>query len=265
MLHSEARNPRFVNILSYILLSFPVSYILVLGTFHNLTAAKMAAIVFSFYYIAHSVFAVITGLALKKMKPFAWHFYVFHSFVMIVAQFVITYRYSEAHIREIPLSLICITIFGLLAFLKLELRVPYFSPKIAWWESDPRYKISVPVQMTSADHFYKGDIMDISSSGCFIKTKDPLKVDQSILIKFSLFDHKFECNGKVVWRTESGVTHPKGVGIKFNSLSKQCQADLKDTVKKLKSLSRKFKDIRAEEKTDSIERKVKALAAQKKA
>jgi Tfp pilus assembly protein PilZ len=265
MLHSEARNPRFVNILAYILLSFPVSYILVLGSFHNLTASKMAAIVFSFYYILHSIFAVFTGLALKKMKPFAWHFYVFHSFVMIVAQFVITYRYSEAHIREIPLSLICVTILGLLVFLKLELRVPYFSPKIAWWESDPRYKISVPVEMASADHFYKGDIMDISYTGCFIKTKDPLKVDQSILIKFSLFDHKFECNGKVVWRTESGVTHPKGVGIKFNSISKQSQADLKDTVKKLKSLSRKFKDIRAEEKTNSIERKVKALAAQKKA
>jgi uncharacterized protein (TIGR02266 family) len=142
--------------------------------------------------------------------------------------------------------------------------VPYFSPKIAWWESDPRYKISVPTQMTCSDHFYKGDIMDISASGCFIKTKDPLKVDQVVQIKFSLFDHKFDCEGRVVWRTESGVTHPKGVGVRFLGLEKDVNADLRQTVKKLRTLSRKYKDLRDEEKTVTMERKVQALISQRK-
>lgn len=264
MLHSEARNPRFINFLAYVLWSFPLTYIVMLGAFYNLPMARMASIVFSFYYIAHSVLAVFTGFALHRMRPYAWHFYVFHSFAMAVAQFVVAYRYGENHVVEIPLAFVNICILGLLLFLKKELRVPYFSPKIAWWESDPRYKISVPAQMTCSDHFYKGDIMDISSSGCFIKTKDPLKVDQVIQIKFALFDHKFDCHGRVVWRTESGVTHPKGVGVKFTSLDKKVQGELRDTVKKLKSLSRKFKDIRAEEKTATIERKVQALVSQRK-
>lgn len=264
MLQSEARNPRFINFLAYLLWSFPVSYIMLLGTFYNLPLARMASILFSFYYIAHSVLAVFTGFALYRMRPYAWHFYVFHSFAMSVAQFVVAYRYGENHVVEIPLSLVNLGIIGLLLVLKKELRVPYFSPKIAWWESDPRYKISVPTQMTCSDHFYKGDIMDISSSGCFIKTKDPLKVDQVIQIKFALFDHKFDVHGRVVWRTESGVTHPKGVGVKFTQLDKKMQGDLRETVKKLKSLSRKFKDIRAEEKTVTMERKVQALVSQRK-
>lgn len=264
MLQSEARNPRFINFQAYLLWSFPLTYILVLGTFYNLPIARMASIFFSFYYIAHSIFAVFTGFALHRMRPYAWHFFVFHSFVMLVAQFVVAYRYAENHVVEVPLTLISLVILGMVLFLKMELRVPYFSPRIAWWESDPRYKISVPAEMTSSDHFYRGDIMDISSSGCFVKTKDPIKVDQPIKIKFSLFDHKFECSGRVVWRTETGVTHPKGVGVKFSVMSRKEQAHLKDTVKKLKRLSRRFKDMRAEENANTMEQKVRALISERK-
>jgi hypothetical protein len=60
------------------------------------------------------------------------------------------------------------------------------------------------------------------------------------------------------------VTHPKGVGVRFTTLDKQVQSDLRETVRKLKSLSRKFKDIRTEEKAANMERKVQALVSQRK-
>lgn len=261
---SEARNPRFVNCLAYILWSFPLTYVPLLGTFYNLPLERMASIFFSFYNVAHSTVAIVTAFALYRMRPYAWHFYVFHSLLMLVEQFYVGIRYGQSNFVIVPLTFSTIIILTVLYILKLELRVPYFSPKIAWWESDPRYKISVPAQMTCSDHFYRGDIMDISASGCFIKTKDPMKVDQVVQIKFSLFDHKFECNGRVVWRTESGVTHPKGVGVRFIGLEKNVHADLRDTVKKLKTLSRKYKDLRAEEKAAAMESKVQALISQRK-
>lgn len=264
MLRSEARNPRFVNFLAYLLWSFPITYIFVLGTFYNLPGSTMLRIFFSFYYITHSLLAVFLGFALYRMRHYAWHLYFVHSVLLVVEQVVIAYGYSENHIREIPLVLMCAGISGLLLALKFELRVPYFSPKIAWWESDPRYKISVPADMTCSDHFYRGDIMDISSSGAFIKTKDPLKVDQVVMIKFSLFDHKFECEGRVVWRTETGVTHPKGVGVRFMGLNRGLQGDLRETVKKLKSLSRRYNDLRKEEKATVMEQKVQSLMSQRK-
>lgn len=262
MAQSEALNPRSINFIAYVLWSFPLSYILMLGTFYNLPFARLITIFFSFAYLAHSLLAVFTGFALYKMKPYAWHIFVFHSFIMIGEQVWISYTIAENHIVEIPLIFVTLAILSLVLLVKTELRVPYFSPKIAWWESDPRYKISVPAQMTSSDHFYKGDIMDISSSGCFIKTKDPLRVDQSIQIKFALFENKFECSGRIVWRTESGVTHPKGVGVRFIGLNKPTQSELQKTVKKLKNLSKKYQDLRAEEKASTIEKKVQALFSQ---
>lgn len=264
MPQSEARNPKLITFFSYALWSFPLSYILLIGTFYNLTFSTMVSLFFSFFYLAHSVIAVITGFALYRMRPWAWHFYIFHSLLMIAEQFYLAKKVAENHIVEIPLFFVTLFILIAIWLLKSELRVPYFSPKIAWWESDPRYKISVPVEMTTADHFYRGDIMDISASGCFIKTKDPLKVDTMITVKFALFDHKFDCTGRVVWRTESGVTHPKGVGVRFTGLPKNVQVNLKSTVKKLKTLSRKFKHLRAEEKVTNMERKIQALLSERK-
>jgi hypothetical protein len=261
---SEARNPRVINFLAYVLWSFPLTYVLLLQTFYSIELQDVFTIFFSLYNLVHSVIAVATGFALYRMKPYAWHFYCIHSFLMIVEQFYVGLRFGHSPILAVPLAFTTASLLGALYVLKSELRVPYFSPKIAWWESDPRYKISVPTQMTCSDHFYRGDIMDVSASGCFIKTKDPLKVDQIVQIKFSLFDHKFECNGRIVWRTESGVTHPKGVGVRFVGLEKGVYADLRETVKKLRSLSRKYKDLRTEEKAATMERKVKALISQRK-
>ena len=259
MKHSEAINPRVINIFAYSLWSFPLTYILILGTFYNLPLNKIMGIFFSLYYVLHAILAVVTGFALHRMQPYAWHIFLFHSFLLFVEQFYVALTLAENNHVEIPLIFNCLVILASIYLLKLELRVPYFSPQIAWWESDPRYKISVPVHMTCSDHFYSGEIMDISASGCFIKSKESIKVDQVIHVKFSLFDQKFDCDGKVVWRTESGVTHPKGVGIKFIGLEKKRQSQLRETVKKLKNLSKKFKNMRAEEKASTIERKVQHL------
>ncbi len=264
MQKSEAVNPKAVNLVAYALLSFPLSYVIALGAFYNLPIAKMVSIFFDLQYILHSAIAVFNGWSLHKMRPYAWHLFVFNCALLIAEQFYVAYTLAENNTVEIPLifsvAIILITLFTM----KAELRVPYFSPRIAWWESDPRYKISVPAQMTSLDHLYQGEIMDISANGCFIKSKAPLKADMMIHVKFALFDQHFSCEGKIVWQTESAVTHPKGVGIKFVNLDRKNQISLRETVKKLRNLSAKFKNIRKEEKAVSIEQKVQNLIAQRK-
>jgi uncharacterized protein (TIGR02266 family) len=261
---SETVNPRAINFMAYALFSFPLTYILVIGAFYNLPWDKIGRIFFSVYYIVHSLIAIFAGWSLHKMKPFAWHLFLFHAFLLSVEQCYLAYFYAENYHVGIPLAFSQLMILVAVLFLKSELRVPYFSPRIAWWESDPRYKISVPVHMTSQNHYHEGEIMDISSGGCFIKSKAPLLTDDVVNVSFALFDHQFTCAGKIVWRTESAVTHPKGVGIKFLNLSKQTQAELKRTVKKLKKLSSKFQKQRKEERASSFQQKVENLVSQKK-
>lgn len=261
---SEAINPRIVNLFAYLLWSFPLTYVLVLGALYNLPFHKMAAMPFSNSYLAHSALAVGTGFALYRMKSYAWHLFILHCLLTVGEQFYVAFTLAENYHVQIPFALVCLVVVISLFLLKLEFRVPYFNPKIAWWESDPRYKISVPAQMTSSDHFYQGEIMDIGAGGCFLKSKENLRMDQLIHVKFSLFEQNFDCAGKIVWRTDSGVTHPKGVGVRFLGLDKKNQIALRMTVKKLKSLSRKYRHLRHEEKASTMERKVQRLLSQRK-
>lgn len=264
MPRSEAINPKTINFFAYALWSFPLTYILVLASLYNLPLEKVSKIFFSVYYILHSLLAVGTGVALIKMRPYAWHLFLFQSFLLAVEQIYVAAVMAENYHVGVPLVFALTSILIAILLLKMELRVPYFSPRIAWWESDPRYKISVPVQVSSQDHFHEGEIMDISVGGCFIKTQAPLKIDDSIHVKFSLFEHHFTCLGRIVWRTESAVTHPKGVGVRFLAINKKQNADLKATVKKLRSLSQKIQRQRREEKVLNFERKVENLLADRK-
>lgn len=264
MPRSEAINPKAITLIAYAHFSFPLTYVMILGALYNLPLGKMLAIGFSVYYLIHTLIAIFTGWALYHMRPYAWHIFVFHCLILSGEQFYLALSQAENFYPQIPLAvslgLILLTFF----IVKWELRVPYFNPRIAWWESDPRYKISVPAQMTSQDHFYQGEIMDISANGCFIKSKAPIHVDQIIHVKFALFDSTFSCDGKIVWQTEGAVTHPRGVGVRFLNLDNKNQLLLRDTVKKLKSLSLKYKNLRKEEKVSSIERKVETLLAGRK-
>ena len=264
MPRSEAINPKTINVYAYILWSFPLTYIIVLASLYNLPLEKVGKIFFIVYYILHSLIALGTGAALFKMRPFAWHLFLFHSFLLAVEQVYLAAYMAENYHVGVPLVFALLSILISVLVLKMELRVPYFSPKIAWWESDPRYKISVPVEVSSQDHYHEGEIMDISVGGCFIKTQAPLKIDDTIHVKFSLFEHHFTCVGKIVWRTESAVTHPKGVGVRFMSIDKRQHADLKSTVKKLRSLSQKIQKQRREEKVLNFERKVETLLSERK-
>jgi len=264
MSYSNAINPKAINLIAYAHLAFPFAYVMALGAFYNLPLTKMMEILFSFVYLAHSVLAVFIGWSLLRMRPYAWHIFVLHCALLVAEQFYVTLKYAENYYIEIPLIFSLSLIMLVFFIVKMELRVPYFNPKIAWWESDPRYKISVPTNMSSQDHLYHGEIMDISTHGCFIKSKAPLKADQIIHVKFSLFDLQFSCDGKIVWQTEGAVTHPKGVGVRFLNLERKNQNILRDTVKKLKNLSMKYKNIRKEEKATSIERKIETLMAAQK-
>jgi hypothetical protein len=128
-----------------------------------------------------------------------------------------------------------------------EIRVPYFFPRIRWWESDPRYKLSVQTKVAREDKTeLEGEIMDLSLSGCFVKTHAYFVPDELVTLDFSLFERSLRCSGRVVWRSESTVTHPKGIGVKFEALNKETIYCLKQAVQKLKKLARVYSQLTRE-------------------
>ena|SRR3989344_4653046 len=258
MAQSAVAKSRILKAIIYLHWAAPMGYIIGLAAFYNLPWPTAVEILFDFYYIGRSAFSVWVGCVLYQSKPWAWHVYLINAMIMAAEQFYFGLVLADTHLVY-PSIFVALSVIATGVFLvKIEFRVPYFSPQIPWWESDPRYKISVPVQLTSKERFFTGEIMDIGATGCFVKTKADFTVDDSISLRFSLFEKEFICKGKVMWNTESALTHPKGVGVRFFDMPKDDFASFKNTVKKLRGVSKKLRQDRREEKVSSFEKKLRA-------
>jgi len=225
-----------LKLFAWLWISFPFLYLAICLSFFELDFGGVLKIVLSPWYWFVSVTAVAAGLGLLQIRWYGWYLFLFSSFTTIYQTAIALTYYSSAE-NKFPVFAVYAVFQLLLVYLiAREVRVPYYFPRIRWWESDPRYKLSIPTRIEKNAEIYNGDIMDLSMSGCFIKTREYFLPDDSVTLEFSLFEKTISCAGKVVWRTESTVTHPKGIGVKFSVLDRDTSTALKQATHKLRKL-----------------------------
>ncbi|MCB0412990.1 MAG: PilZ domain-containing protein [Bdellovibrionales bacterium] len=111
------------------------------------------------------------------------------------------------------INLILITYYLLPAVRRI-----YFDERLRWWQSLPRYKVSIPAQIDKDGQPVLCYIRDLSEGGAFIQVDSDLKIDDSITILFNVFSKDVSLEGKVV-HVRNGDT--KGIGIQFEKNKSQ--------------------------------------------
>ena len=100
----------------------------------------------------------------------------------------------------------------------------------------PRVLLRALVDYESEDTFLYDYSKDLSQGGLFIQTDKPLKVNETIDLKFSLPDiaKVFEVKGQVRWvNPESVGGLMKGMGIAFQELSPEDKKLIQNYVLKM--------------------------------
>lgn len=233
---------RFLKTVAMVYLAFPVVYLVLVTLLFKIPAQKLASILLSPFYYLVSILAVTAGFGLWEMRRWSWHVFLFTSFLIAYCNAIIATSYgSTGHPWE-AFAISCLVVLFFTLRVAREVRVPYFLPKIRWWESNPRYRTHIPAELAHADSLedqtFSADIVDLSVKGAFVKIREDFKVGDVLELKFSMFGLKAEVIGTVVWCPQSAVTHPKGIGLKFGSMPRA-------TRKTLKILDRRLKRIRA--------------------
>lgn len=140
-------------------------------------------------------------------------------------------------------------LFFLFFILIPNLRKIYFNPKIRWWESRPRFKISTEVKLHSNNGMYNGRMLNFSDGGLFLENSKPLKQDEIYQLEFEIRGINFNLLGKVV----HGNVEKCSYGIQFHelniiqkkeleNLSDQLLKDKVEEVRVLKPWQEDFKD-----------------------
>ncbi len=87
---------------------------------------------------------------------------------------------------------------------------------------EPRAPVAVEVHYRSAQEFLSAYTVNISGGGIYIKTKEPLPLNRTVHIRFTLpgIARVFDLHGLVVWTNPhpSRSSFPSGMGIKFENL-----------------------------------------------
>lgn len=227
-------------------MSFPISFIAIAAVLFDVPARSCMSVLLSPSYLVLSLLAVLVGYGFWEMKRWSWYFFVVTNILIAYLCAVVASDYGETHYRVATFAFSLLMIAGLTYRVASEIRVPYFFPKIRWWESDPRYRLSVPVKLIRLNNGepVAADILDLSMGGCFLKLRNDLAQDEKIRVEFTVFQIPVSCEGTIVWRTRSTVTHPKGVGVKFLEIEKSQKRGLKLIHRRLKRITQFYKRAR---------------------
>lgn len=209
-------------------LFFPVIYLLLAAVFFDMSGSHLLSVLLSPFFYILTFWAILTGYGFWEMRRWAWYTFIFTNILITYQCADIVINYSDTHHPAFSFFVS----FGLISFITYqiskEIRVPYFLPRIRWWESNSAFQLQLPVLLLLKDgRTVEGTILDFSLKGCFIKTKQSLPYETKVSIGFRIFGQLIRSFGIVVWKTESTVTLPKGIGVKFESMGRRMRKKMR--------------------------------------
>jgi hypothetical protein len=233
---------RFLKAVALSYLAFPAVYLTAAALVFDVPAHHLLRILLAPFFWITSIAAIASGWGLWEMRRWVWYAFVVTHVLVLYGDAVVVNEFSASNHKALAFISSVFLQFFLIFRVSREVRVPYFFPKIRWWESNPRYRLSAPVKLVrSAEHgaagIVAGEIQDISTGGCFVKLRTDLRQHESLVLDFAVFELALRCQGVVVWCTQSTVTHPRGVGIKFMSLTRADKRALRQITRRLRKIA----------------------------
>jgi Tfp pilus assembly protein PilZ len=252
---------RFLKLVALFYLAFPVTYLATASLVFEIPMRNVLSIILSpgFYFLA--ALGMLSGFGLLEMKRWAWYTFVCTNLCICYNNAILASDYGTSSHRALAFMGSVLVLIAVMIRIAREVRVPYFLPRIRWWESNPRYKLVVPVvlKLENGERTIKGDILDLSMGGCFVKTRDTLALHDRVDLSFKALGKDVVCTGTIVWLTQSAVTHPKGVGVKFTPFSKEQKRQFKLLIQKLKEIATLYRNSRALENQDEFFKKIEEI------
>jgi hypothetical protein len=239
---------KFLKTVAVCYMAFPPLYIILAAILFDIPANLCVSVLLSPFYYIVALAAVLTGYGLWEMQRWSWYLFIASNILITYENAKLVSEYSATHHKFLAFLTSIFLLAALIYRVGREIRVPYFFPKIRWWESNPRYRLSVPVKVNrkaaTASEPFQAEILDLSLGGCFVKIRTDIAQDETVGLEFAVFGFPLRCDGTIVWRTASTVTHPKGIGVKFVFLDKVQRRTLRSITRRLKKIAQLYRTSR---------------------
>lgn len=240
---------KYLKFLGYGCLSFPVLYPVMAALLFDVPGNLIVRVLLSPFFLALTILFLVLGYAFLEMRRWVWPFFVMSLFLIAYENAFVLASYGTTNHVWFSFLFSIAVLVGLYFRTYSEVRVPYFLPRIRWWESNPRYRMIIPAKIhvvgkSKAGEWKTVEILDLSGAGCFIKNRDHHTLGSTVEVEFEVFGQKFVFTGELVWNAMSTVTHPQGMGIKFTVIAKKDRKRFKAVEKRLMAAHRFYRSSR---------------------
>jgi hypothetical protein len=179
--------------------------------FENIISRSSFREIFDFWIVFP-----IAGIMLWKLRK--WTYFAFLGVMAYLIFSIATYeKYTWPYNSDRPLFyhyfIIAITLFTIAYFLVPDVRAPFFNKKLRWWESKPRYRITIPAKITGNKITFQSEIMNISQTGAFLKDNNLLTPGDVVSLTFESEGLLMEIPVKVISRHV--ISSTPGFGVQF--------------------------------------------------
>ena len=158
-------------------------------------------------------FYPVVAAAVFSVRKWGWYLFIAGVLVLIgynVFVFFLSPLYN--YILLILYNLALAVVAGLL--FRKHVIAPYFNPRLRWWESEPRYRIDIDIVVRLEKGDAAGDILDISSGGCYIELDHTCRLGKVYGLRIRCMSHRVDMRGKVM-RVDTAPSDKNRYGVMF--------------------------------------------------
>ncbi len=171
--------------------------------------------------------AIPLAYGLYKVRLWAWYYFLVHSIGMFLLSLVSS---KGLHVTSAT-AVDALFLLPIGYFISHAIRVPYFNPRVRWWEQTSRFQHSLPVKLNGVEC----STYDLSREGAFVAQSESLALTagQTVTLEIQLDQETIRGSATVRWVNEKKDKYPAGYGIQFNHVSRDDRARIDALLKSL--------------------------------
>ena len=188
------------------------------------------------YKLSFIIIPPIIAYGIFKIHSWGWFLSLVHMFY-ILGNNTLAFLVGSRTPPWAILIFSIVTLGVLLTFVRKEIRAPYFNPRVRWWESKPRYAISLKVEMENQRTQISGETFNISEGGMFMVSDADVKINEEFGIQMIRNgSNPVQSHGKIVWVNPAGQSLPQGFGFQFTRIEKSAISEIRQYIKDQKKV-----------------------------
>jgi hypothetical protein len=164
-------------------------------------------------YWIHFFGPMAAGVAILIFRKWSFFLYV----AIICAMAVVSYQsFLEKQGQLSAWVLVAayfVNFFIIIYFFFSSVRKIYPNPKLRWWQTKPRYRLTTPCEFSIGEQKYSGMISNFSVTGLFVKAEHFPPDQAETEVEFQFKDLKGKFKGTVIRHARA---HLEGFGVRFD-------------------------------------------------